>query len=171
MSRNSTTSFIRSSLRCWDSIRVQRTEAIDTSDYNFFSFDIYYNDNDVKTMRFRTRLFSTEYNQQTETELRPYDYIFKSGMVTKVFIPLTILDQKNTLQTFSIQRIEVTDKPIEFRITNITLEEQGVPTPSRDVVSVEDDKSVEESEHPSSESSSVSTWCLMVFCLLFLFLF
>ena len=73
-------------------------------------------------------------------------------MTTKVFIPLTITEKVNTLQTFSIQRIESTDKPIEFRITNITLETEGFPTPSQEVVSVDDDES--KSSESMRETSS-----------------
>ena len=117
-------------------------------------------------MKFRTRLFSSKYNQQTETELKPYDYIFKSGRVTKVFIPLTITEEPHILQTFTMQRIETTGIPVEFRITNITLEKQGIPTPSYEVVSVED-YSIKSSNEKELSSSSIGislVSLLMIFC-------
>ena len=156
-------------MRCWDTIRIQRTEPIDTSSYNFFSFDIFYESDEISTMKFRTRLFSSFYNQQTETELKPYDYIFKSGRTTKVFIPLTIEEEKNMLQTFSIQRIETTGIPIEIRITNITLEKEGIPTPSQEIISVDDDKSKSTDETLLS-SSSCSLSILLFMLIYFIFI-
>ena len=117
-------------------------------------------------MRFRTRLFSSKYNQQTETELKPYDYIFKQGITTKVYIPLTILEQQHLFQTFSIQRIETTDSPIEFRITNITLETEGIPTPSQEIILVDDDSSSVLSSDQTDSSSSL--FLLFIFILSFI---
>ncbi|GAB1222556.1 hypothetical protein ENUP19_0115G0019 [Entamoeba nuttalli] len=152
LSKNSTTNYLSAKLRCWDSIYVQRTSSIDTSASNFFSYEIYFKSDQVKTMRFRTRLFSSAYNQQTETELKPYDYIVKSGIATKVYVPLSYEDEKNTLQTFSIQRIETTDEPITFKINAMTLEAEGVPTPNNEVYSESDEKS--QIEETSTDGSN-----------------
>ncbi|EDR29013.1 hypothetical protein EDI_004740 [Entamoeba dispar SAW760] len=79
-----------------------------------------------------------------KTELKPYDYIVKSGIATKVYVPLSYEDEKNTLQTFSIQRIETTDEPITFKINAMTLEAEGVPTPNNEVYSESDEQSKSE---------------------------
>ncbi|ELP85045.1 hypothetical protein EIN_079970 [Entamoeba invadens IP1] len=167
LQKNSTTNFLAATLRTWDTIRVQRSSPMQTGGQNFFSFEVYYVSDRVKTMRFRTRLFSEEYNQQTETELKPYDYIVKSGVATRVYVPLTIADEKGTLQTFSIQRIEVTDLPIDFKITTIDLQAEGVPTTNKDVVDVSDDSSANEKESKEAAPSLLVALVALLIALYF----
>ena len=109
-------SFLWFELRPWDTVRVERSAVLNTKGFNFLSYTIEYNDAAVQKMRFRTRLFSEPYNQQTETELKPYDYLFKAGKEVEIFVPLTNAQVDDRLQVFSLQRIETTDGVVEFRV-------------------------------------------------------
>ena len=168
---NETSYYLCSTLRCWDTIRVQRSKKIESNEYNFFSYLIYYESKQVQTMKFRTRLFSCAYNQQTETELKPYDYIVKSGKLTKVYVPLTYTNTRNVLQTFSIQRIESTDLPIEFKIFNITLEKEGIPTPNQEIIIVNEESSSSSHNNNNNNNTNGSISLTLLFIQLLLLFF
>ncbi|KAL7716902.1 Uncharacterized protein QTN25_005855 [Entamoeba marina] len=153
-------SYLTSDLRPWDTIIVQKTSQVDTSEYSFFSFIVNYEDEEVAKMLFRTRLFSSEYNQQTETELKPYDCRVKSGIETRVYVPLYIEEEDDTLQTFSIQRIETTVGKTQIKILQIELVSEGIPTPLNDV---------EDAEESESQDASVGIVVVLLLFTLMMF--
>ncbi|KAL7715048.1 Uncharacterized protein QTN25_007506 [Entamoeba marina] len=130
--------YLKATLSPWDTIRIEKSAVVNTSGYSFISYVVSFEDDDIPKMLFRIRVFSSEYNQQTETELKSNDCRVKSGIETRVYVPLTVEEEKDKLQTFSIQRMETTSKQTNIKITKIELVPEGIATPLNDVEDVGD---------------------------------